>query len=147
MLLSNMRNIGRTHNVWREMQNLQNEMGRLFAGERLLFGGKYPAINVWAGENDMIVTSEIPGIDPKEIDISVKGDTLTVSGSRTPEETKEGEVYHRRERGHGRFSRTIQLPFKVDAGKVGAKYEKGVLSIKLPRAEEDKPKKISIKTE
>jgi len=147
MFLSNVRRFGETGDAWREMKRLQHEMGRLITGEASPFTGRYPAVNIWAGENDMIVTSEIPGIEPGNIDISVASDTLTISGSRTPEKLKEGEVYQRRERIYGRFNRTVQLPFKVDANKVGARYEKGVLNIVLPRAEEDKPRKISIKTE
>lgn len=147
MFLSHMGRVGELGDVWHEMQRLQHEMDRLFTGEALSFTGRYPAVNIWAGEDDMIVTSEIPGIEPGDIDISVTGDTLTISGSRTPDELKEGEAYHRRERAYGRFNRTVQLPFKVDANKVGARYEKGVLNIVLPRAEEDKPRKISIKTE
>ena len=147
MFLSNVRRVGETGDVWREMQRLQHKMDRLFTGEVLPFTGRYPAVNIWAGEDDMIVTSEIPGIEPGDIDISVTGDTLTISGSRTPDELKEGEAYHRRERAYGRFNRAVQLPFKVEANKVEARYEKGVLNIVLPRAEEDKPRKISIKTE
>ncbi|MBW2568728.1 MAG: Hsp20/alpha crystallin family protein [Deltaproteobacteria bacterium] len=147
MLLSNLRRIGETGDVWQEMQRLQHEMDRLFTGENLPFTREYPAVNIWTGEDDIIVTSEIPGIEPGNINISVTGDTLTISGSRPSDAFKEGEICHRRERAYGRFNRSIQLPFKVDADKVEAKYEKGVLKIVLPRAEENKPKKISIKTE
>lgn len=147
MFLSNLRKIGETGDVWHEMQQLQHEMDRLFAGENLPFAREYPAVNIWAGEDDMIVTSEIPGLEPGDINISVTGDTLAISGLIPKDELKEGQICHRRERAYGRFSRSVQLPFKVDADKVEAKYEKGVLKIVLPRAEEDKPKKISIKTE
>ena len=147
MLLSELRRIGRTQDVWREMRRLQHEMDRLFSGKRLPFAREYPLINIWTSENDVILTSEAPGIDHKDIDISVVGETLTLSGSRTIDELKEGETYHRQERAHGRFNRTVQLPFRVTTDEVEAKYEKGVLRITLPRVEEDKPKKIQIKTE
>jgi HSP20 family protein len=71
--------------------------------------------------------------------------TLSVSGSRKRYELGEGERYHRRERGSGDFTRSFQLPFEVEAAGVEATYEKGLLRITLPRAEEDKPKKIAIK--
>ena len=72
------------------------------------------------------------------------GDALSISGERKPEEAAPNTNYHRRERTYGTFSRTIQLPFMVDADKVQAGFRNGVLQIKLPRAEADKPKRISI---
>jgi HSP20 family protein len=85
-------------------------------------------------------------VDPGDIEISVRDDTLTLRGSRKAVELEEGTTYHRRERGSGAFARTVELPFRVEGGKVEATFEKGVLKISLPRAEEDKPKKITIKT-
>lgn len=130
---------------WRELQNLQWEMNRLMQGRTVPYSVDFPEINLWVGEDDVIVTSEIPGVDPGRIDLSVKADTLTISGSRSQPELREGETYHRQERSHGSFSRTVYLPFRVDAGRVEAKYEKGILMIKLSRPEEDKSKKIEIK--
>jgi HSP20 family protein len=101
-------------------------------------------MNVWTDPDGATVTAELPGVDPAEIDISVQDDTLTVRGSRAPDEVPEGGTYHRRERGSGSFTRSFQLPFGVDAGQVKASYQKGVLQIHLPRAEADKPKKIAI---
>lgn len=140
------RRIGNIFDPLREMQRLHTEMDRLFSGVTLPFTQSFPAINIWTGDHDTVVTSEVPGIDPKDIDISVEGDTLTISGSRMPEELKEGDTYHRQERGHGRFARTVKLPFRVEPGKVEAKYDKGILTVTLPRLEEDKPKKIQIKS-
>lgn len=139
-----MRRIG---SPWLEMERLQREMDRLFSGASLPFAQNFPALNLWSSENDVIVTAELPGIDPDSLDISVLDDTLTLSGVRTPEQLKEGESYHRQERGHGHFSRTVTLPFKVNADNVEAVYERGVLHVTLPRAEEDKPKKIKVKSE
>jgi HSP20 family protein len=129
------------------MQRLQREVDRLFSGVSLPYARYFRAVNIWTGENDLLVTAQLPGIDPKELDISVLDDTLTLSGSRTLAQLKEGEIYHRQERGHGRFTRTITLPFRVKAENVSAAYEKGVLRIVLPRAEEDKPRKIVVKSE
>ncbi len=134
---------------WREMERLQREVNRLFADSAGVVGGRmaagYPAINVWSNDESAVVTAELPGVDPEDIDISVVGDTLTLTGSRRPTELKEGEKYHRRERGYGQFTRSFQLPFQVEADKVEAQFEKGVLHISLPRAEADKPRKIAIK--
>ncbi len=136
---------GRVWEPWHELERMQQEMSRLTQGITVPYSADFPEINIWAGENDLIVTSEIPGVEAGRIDISVKGDTLTISGSRIAEELKEGETYHRQERSHGNFSKVIQLPFRVDSSRVDAKYEKGILMLKLPRPEEEKMKRIEIK--
>lgn len=137
---------GRMMDLGEEIHRLQSEMNRLFSGFAPVYRYEFPAINVWAGKDDAIVTAELPGIDPEKIDISVVADTLTLTGSREKDILKEGETYHRQERSYGSFTRTLQIPFEVDASKVEAKYEKGVLRIILPRSEEAKPKKITIKS-
>ena len=132
---------------WREFRRLQNEMNRLF---REIPGAwsapAFPPVNVWTGKEDAVVSVEIPGIDPDKLTISVDDQVLTISGTRPAEELKEGEVYHRHERPYGQFSRSIELPFRVDIDKVEAEYHNGVLSIKLPRVEEEKPRQIKVKT-
>ena len=135
----------------REMDALRREMNRLFdtwdGWPRVRTPSDYPAMNVWANEDGVIVSAELPGIEPDDLDISVQENVLTVSGHRAPEDVDEETVYHRRERGTGNFRRAFRLPFEVDADAVEATYEKGVLSITLPRAEEDKPRKITVKAE
>lgn len=130
-----------------EVQRLQRDMNRLFLGMPRTIAQEYPAINVWSGKDDYVLTAELPGIDPAQLDISVVGDRLTFSGSRVVEPLQEGETYHRQEREGGRFSRTLQLPFQIEANKVTAKYEKGILTLTLPRAEAEKPRKIAIMTQ
>ncbi len=142
--------IGRTERAWDpmgEMQRLHEEMSRLFSRVTVPYAQNFPAINIWAGEDKLVVTSEIPGIDVGDIDVTVVGDVLTLSGSRKPEELGKEESYHRQERAHGNFSRTVKLPFRVDSTAVEAAYDKGVLTLTLPRPEEDKPKKIEIKSQ
>jgi HSP20 family protein len=138
----------RTPTVWQEMDRLQREMDRIFRAtntSRLATGG-YPAMNIWSNEDSAMITTELPGIDLDEIDISVVGDTLTLSGRRMPEELPEGGRYHRQERGFGKFTRSIKLPYTVDGDRVEATYNRGVLSITLPRAEADKPRKIQVRS-
>ena len=108
---------------------------------------QFPAINVWQGGDEVRVAVELPGIDPSVVDISVKGSSLTLKGGRRADELAEGEYYHRRERWNGEFERTVELPFEVDAGRVTAKYSRGILTIAAPRAEADKPRKIAITAE
>jgi HSP20 family protein len=130
-----------------EIQRLQRDMNSLFAGMPAAVGQEYPAINLWRGEHDFTLTAELPGINPDQLDISVVGDQLTFSGSQDSETLKEGETYHRQERNSGRFARTLQFPFQIDAERVKAKYEKGILNLTLPIAPVDKPRKIAINAE
>ena len=143
------RRLRRLYSPWQEMERVQREMNRLFrrtlSGPGLHEAPCYPAMNVWTNQDGVQVTAELPGVKVEDIEISVVNDTLTVSGTREPEMLQEGETYHRRERGCGKFNRTFQLPYQVESGKVEAVLEKGVLHVTLPRAEADKPKKITIK--
>ncbi len=141
--------IGRTGprwNPWLEMERFEREASGLLSGLGRSRTAGFPPINVLTSENEVIVTSEMPGVDPADVDLSVNGDTLTIKGTRKPQELAEGQKWHRRERGHGNFYRTVQLPFNVESSKVNADYTKGVLTVKLPRAEADKPRKITVKT-
>jgi HSP20 family protein len=131
------------------MDRLQREMNRLFedySPMRVRSAPSYPALNVWSNEEGLLVTAEVPGVSPEDIEVNVIGETLTLSGVRKPDELKEGARYHRQERGHGKFSRTLQLPFPVRVAKIDANFKNGVLSVNLPRAEEDKPRKIAVKS-
>jgi len=134
--------------MWRDVDRLQREMNRLFEDyvpTRLRRAPSFPALNVWANEDSLKVTAEVPGVDPQEINVSVVGETLTLTGVRSPEELNEDARYHRQERGYGNFTRSIQLPYVVDVKKVEATFKNGVLNIALPRAEEGKPRKIVVK--
>lgn len=138
----------RTPSIWREMDRLQRDMNRIFtqhSPSRLRTAPSYPAINIWANEDSQFVSAEMPGVHVEDIDISVNGDTLTISGERSSGDIPENAHFLRKERGFGEFSRTIQLPFVVDAEKVEASFKNGVLIITLPQIEAEKPKKISIK--
>ena len=135
---------------WREIEQMQRDMDRLFNRmtrfDRPAIAPEFPAINIWANEEGLVVTAELPGVNTDDIDISVVNETLTLSGIRQPDTLEEGDKYHRRERRHGKFSRTFQLPFAIEADNVEAVFENGVLHVSLPRAEAEKPKKIAVKT-
>ena len=130
-------------NAWRDLERMSDTLSRLSGRTQY----EFPLINMWVDADSVTVTSEIPGIDADEIEISVVGKSLSLRGSRKQDETKENEAYHRRERWNGRFSKTVELPFNIQTDRVDAKFSKGVLSITLPRAEAEKPKKIDIKSE
>jgi HSP20 family protein len=125
------------------LRRLQDEVDRAFAAPAR--AGGFPPVNVWQGPDSAAVTAEVPGVDPAGIDISVKEDVLTISGARKPPETGEDTVWHRRERAYGRFSRMIQLPYRVDPDRVEARMQDGVLQIELHRPERDRPRRIEIK--
>jgi HSP20 family protein len=130
---------------WRDLGMLQKNVNRLLNEDGK--GGaaiESPAVNVWRNENGVVITTEIPGVDPNDVDISVVGETVTLRVVRKPEELPQNAKYHRRERVAGQFVRSLQLPFRVDTQKTVAKYERGVLSVTLAPHEEEKPKKISI---
>jgi HSP20 family protein len=133
-----------------ELKRLQSEMNRLF-GERNGNGNGngnnrvFPPVNIYPGKEDVLITAELPGVDPGAIDINILGDTLTLSGVRKEKELGDGEVCHREERPSGEFHRTLELPVRVNAEKVEARYGNGMLRLTLPRAEEDKPKQIKVK--
>jgi HSP20 family protein len=133
---------------WRDMERVRHELNRMFSDlpTRSRWGAapSYPAMNVWTDENSAVVTAELPGVNLDDIDITVEDDMLTLRGQRQPDD-KDGATYHRQERRYGSFLRTFRLPFRVDAGKVEATFSHGVLNLVLPRAEEDKPKKITVK--
>ena len=139
----------RVPSVWRELNQIQRDMNRVFDGYspvRTRIAPSYPALNIWSSEEGLVVNAEVPGIDVEDIEISVVGETLTLSGARKSEDLEEGARYHRQERGYGKFNRSVELPFPVDIDKVEATFKNGVLQISLPRSEADKPKKIVVKS-
>lgn len=134
---------------WRDARQLKDEMDRLlrrYVPERSGMPSEYPAVNIWSDDEQALVTAELPGVDINKLDITVQDDQMTLRGDRGTHDCAEGEVYHRRERGCGEFIRTIGLPFGVDNDKVDAVYKNGVLKVTLPRVENEKPKKISVKS-
>jgi len=106
--------------------------------------GWAPAIEVFEKEDRFVVKAELPGMTEEDIDISVVGETLTIKGERKAETEVKEEDYYCCERSYGNFSRSIALPSTVDAKKIEASYEDGVLEVNLPKAAEVKPKKISV---
>lgn len=126
-----------------EVSRLQQEMNRLFTGVRTA-PSNAPALNIWAGDDALFVTTELPGIDPATLDLSVEDNVLTLKGERPEPELKEGETWVRRERASGAFERSFELPYRIESDKVEAKYSKGFLFLTLPRAEAEKPRKIQI---
>lgn len=108
-----------------------------------LFTGWSPALDLYESGDHFVAIVELPGMRKQDIDISLHDGTLTISGERKRENTN-GETTQRTERYVGTFRRSITLPTRVDAGKVSATYENGILKVTLPKAEEAKPKQIQV---
>jgi HSP20 family protein len=135
--------------LWSEMGRVNQELNRLFgryqpAGRT--FPPQGPAVNLWEDEHNVYAEADLPGMNAEKLEIYVtEGNLLTIQGERLPEAPK-GAVWHRQERGFGQFTRQITLPALVDADKVEAKYEQGVLRLTLAKSEAAKPKKIVVQT-
>ena len=140
---------GRIWDPWREIGQLQNEMSRMLAGARAYNAfdqREFPPVNLYVNDHDLLLTLEVPGIDPAQVDVTVTGDTVHLRGERPAETAQPGQSFHRRERAAGQFSREVRLPFEVDPSKTEAAYERGVLTVRMARPESVKPKKVTVKS-
>ena len=138
---------------FRELSQLQDRMDRLFrdnvnygAGreESLTQSSFVPPVDVYEDEHNVTLKLEVPGIDQKDLDIRLENNTLVVRGERKFEKEEKEENFHRIERRYGSFARTFRLPNTVDAEKVDAAYDKGILKITLAKRAEAKPKQIKV---
>ena len=143
-------------NLFREMENLRREMDQLFSGtgtgplsESAFLPGlgtrRYPRINVREDADNYYLEALLPGVDGKHLDMNVVGSTLTLAGERAELDDNHGKTWHRRERGAGKFLRSIELPGEIDSAKVSAEYKDGVLNVVMPKSEAAKPKRIEVK--
>ena len=108
------------------------------------WGRRFPAINVWETESSLHAEAELPGLKMEDLEILVKGNELMIKGERKHLE-QEGIKYHRRERGTGPFRGVVQLPADIDVDKVEATLENGVLTVRMPKSEKARPRKIEVK--
>ena len=136
----------------REMNRLFDEFYRAF--DLAPFGGLgegwdvySPRVDVTETDKEIVVSAELPGLDSKDIDISLSQDVLTISGQKRQEKEEKGKNYYRAERSYGSFRRSIPLPSEVEADKVDAAFERGVLTVTLPKSAEARAaKKITVKS-
>jgi HSP20 family protein len=143
-------------NVWspfRHLSLLRDEIDRLFdspldaltSNSQQFLNGWLPTIDLYEDRDHLVLKAELPGMRKEDINISLHGEVLTLSGERKEEETFDKAETYRAERFLGRFQRTLTLPVRVDASKVQASYTDGILTVTLPKAEEAKPKQIEVK--
>lgn len=129
------------------METIYNSLASGVSQIRKNYTGVFPLVNLAEDEEKLYFTAELPGAAPDKLEVSVKGDTLSIRGQIGPDEAGEGVDYHRRERESGNFRRTLTLPAKVDVDKVDAVFKNGVLTVTIPKAAEAKAHQISIKTD
>jgi HSP20 family protein len=135
-----------------ELSPFRKEMDRLwnrFLGEtpfaRTFNEMWSPSVDISETKDDFVVKAELPGLEAKDVNVSISGDVLTIKGEKKSEEEEKDEHYHRVERYSGSFQRVFQLPSGVKADKVEANFDKGVLKVILPKVEEAKKKQIEVK--
>ena len=134
-------------------RDLQDRMNRLFqesyrgqgSEDDWALGGTWaPAVDIYEQDNNIVLKAELPGVDPKDVDIRLENNTLTLRGERKFDDEVKKENYHRVERAYGAFTRSFTLPTVVDQGSIKAEFKDGVLRVTLPKREEAKPKQIQI---
>jgi HSP20 family protein len=137
---------------FRELSSIQNELNRLFGrtfgtegDEDARMAQWVPAVDVAETQDRYVITAELPGVKPEEVDISVENSMLTITGERKFYSQNKEEDFHRIERRFGSFVRTLTLPSVADPERIQASFDDGVLTIEVPKREEAKPRKIQIK--
>ncbi len=140
---------------WRpfgELRSFRKEMDRFwdrFSGEtpfaRTFTESWLPSVDISETKDNFVVQAELPGLEAKDVNVSISGDILTIKGEKKAEEEEKDEHYHRIERYSGSFQRVFQLPSGVKADKIEATFDKGVLKVTLPKVEEAKKKEIEVK--
>lgn len=140
---------------FRDLVGLQDRMNRMFddsfrglgrgnADDWSLGGAWAPAVDIYEHNGNIVLKAELPGVNPKDVDVRLENNTLTLSGERKFDGEVKQDNYHRVERAYGSFTRSFTLPSVVDQEKIKADYKDGVLKVTLPKREEAKPKQISI---
>jgi HSP20 family protein len=131
---------------------LQSELDRALRSPDFNLGlsgpGAYPPINIFESEDSLLLIAEVPGLELDDLKISGAGRTLALSSVRKPLKMAGDEQgYHRRERAQGEFTRSMQVPEQFDLARAEAKYEKGMLIVRVPKREEAKPRQISVQSD
>jgi HSP20 family protein len=127
-----------------DVSRLGNELVRALGWVPQAAPGVFPAVNIYDDGETFLVRAEVPGVDRESLEITTRGEQVTIRGERVVQTAEGPASYHRREREGGRFRRVVTLPQRVDGDKVSATYREGVLEVTLPRVSEEKPRKIQI---
>ena len=103
-----------------------------------------PAVDIYETENELVLKADVPDVDPKDIDVRVENQTLTISGERKFEQENSSKGFHRIERSYGSFVRSFAVPNSFDTDKIGADFKNGVLTVTLPKKETAKPRQVKV---
>jgi len=150
MALVRFRPLGTALDPFRDVSDIQSEVNRLFDG---FFGRQSqsqvervwaPAVDMYETKDELVVAAELPGLSEKDIQLSIGGDMLTLRGERAWQHETKQENYYRGERWFGKFERSLPLPIPIQADKIKASYRDGVLTVRLPKAEDIKSRDIKI---
>jgi HSP20 family protein len=136
---------------FRGLNTFQDQFNRLFEGSfpqggtgQADLGAWAPAVDIYEGQNELVAKVDLPGVEEKDIDVRLENNTLTIRGERKFEKSVNEDNYLRVERTYGSFTRTFALPNTVNAESINASYDKGVLTVHMPKREESKPKQVKI---
>lgn len=133
------------HNPYRSLGTLADTVDRFFGDhETRLSNDWMPAVDITETENEYRFVAEVPGLEKNDIKLSLENNVLSINGEKKNELKQEGRDYHRVERSYGKFERSFRLPREVKSDSISAKYDNGLLTVTVPKAEEAKPREISI---
>ncbi len=138
----------RSQRRWDPFEELQREMGRLFESldpkNSTRQVHRYPPLNLYDAADRYILSVQLPGMEPSDIELTITGETLTLRGERKRAEGVKEDSYRRQERPMGRWSRTITLPERVESTQIGASLADGILTVTFPKAESAQPRQITV---
>ncbi len=138
---------------FRDVTTFEDRMNRLFGDalarfrnwdSELAAGQWMPSVDIYETEHELVLKADLPDVDPKDVDVRIENNTLTIQGERKAEKEVKEENYYRVERSFGSFARSFQLPNTIDTDKVKAEFSRGVLKLSMPKKEESKPKQIKV---
>jgi HSP20 family protein len=140
-------------NPWKEMVSMRERMNRMFDDslfhpdrreDGLGMGVWSPAVDMFEKDDTVVIKAELPGLDRKDISLDLQNGILTLKGERKHENEVKDENFYRREMSYGKFVRSFSLPVEVDADKIKAEFQNGLLTIEVPKPEQHKPKQITV---
>lgn len=135
---------------WDPFRELHREVGRIFDSlepfQRFRHIRQFPPVNFYDAGESYVLSAQLPGVSPEEVELSIAGETLTMRGERKRPEGVKDDNYRRQERTMGRWARTITLPDRVDSAQVSASFTNGILTVTLPKAESARPRHITVTT-
>lgn len=133
---------------WDPFRDFQREVGRLFETFEPLNTWRmpraFPPVNLYDAGEAYVLTAQLPGVDPEDVDLSITGETLTLRGDRKRPGGVSEESFRRQERQFGRWTRTVTLPDRVETNEVAATFANGILTVTMPKSEAAKPRQINV---